>query len=136
MSHEACSTTARRQAVARHKRDGHSIGPVRPGQTVLAAHRAHPSAATVLALGSIECADSLREGSTSSGSTSPNASAGAVGVRGAGEALMFGIMVSFAEFELHLIRKRQAEGIARAKAKVKGTYPRASTLGAADVAQA
>ncbi|QCU79567.1 recombinase family protein (plasmid) [Citricoccus sp. SGAir0253] len=50
------------------------------------------------------------------------------------EALMLGVMASFAEFERSLIRERQAEGIALAKAK--GKYAQAPKLTAEDVAQA
>ncbi len=47
---------------------------------------------------------------------------------------MLGAMASFAEFELHLIRARRAEGIARATAQ--GAYAQAPTFSAADVAPA
>jgi DNA invertase Pin-like site-specific DNA recombinase len=50
------------------------------------------------------------------------------------DALMLGVMASFAEFERNLIRERQAEGIALAKAK--GKYVQAPKLGAEDVEQA
>lgn len=50
------------------------------------------------------------------------------------ETLMLGVMASFAEFERNLIRERQAEGIALAKAK--GKYVQAPKLSAADVGQA
>jgi DNA invertase Pin-like site-specific DNA recombinase len=50
------------------------------------------------------------------------------------ESLMLGVMASFAEFERNLIRERQAEGIALAKAK--GKYVQVPKLGAADVDQA
>jgi DNA invertase Pin-like site-specific DNA recombinase len=50
------------------------------------------------------------------------------------DALMLGIMASFAEFERNLIRERQAEGIALAKAK--GKYVQAPKLSADDVEQA
>ncbi|MGW9551845.1 recombinase family protein [Citricoccus zhacaiensis] len=50
------------------------------------------------------------------------------------DALMFGVVASFAEFERSLIRERQAEGIALAKAK--GKYVQAPKLGANDVEQA
>jgi len=50
------------------------------------------------------------------------------------DALKFGLMASLAEFERNLIRERQAEGIALAKAK--GTYIRAPKLSAEDVEQA
>ncbi len=50
------------------------------------------------------------------------------------EALVLGVMASFAEFERNLIRERQAEGIALAKAK--GKYMQAPKLSAHDVEQA
>jgi DNA invertase Pin-like site-specific DNA recombinase len=50
------------------------------------------------------------------------------------EALMFGVVASFAEFERSLIRERQAEGIALAKSK--GKYVQAPKLSAEDVEQA
>lgn len=50
------------------------------------------------------------------------------------DALMLGVMASFAEFERNLIRERQAEGIALAKAK--GKYVQAPKLGPDDVKQA
>lgn len=48
------------------------------------------------------------------------------------DALMLGVMASFAEFERNLIRERQAEGIALAK----GKYVQAPKLGPDDVEQA
>jgi DNA invertase Pin-like site-specific DNA recombinase len=50
------------------------------------------------------------------------------------EALMLGVMASFAEFERSLIRERQAEGIALAKTK--GKYEQTPKLTAHDVEQA
>ncbi len=50
------------------------------------------------------------------------------------DALMLGVMASFAEFERNLIRERQAEGIALAKTK--GKYVQAPKLGKDDVEQA
>lgn len=50
------------------------------------------------------------------------------------ESLMLGVMASFAEFERNLIRERQAEGIALAKAK--GKYVQEPKLSAKDVEQA
>ncbi|GAA1677482.1 transposase [Citricoccus zhacaiensis] len=50
------------------------------------------------------------------------------------DALMLGVMASFAEFERNLIRERQAEGIALAKAK--GKYVQVPKLSAQDVEQA
>jgi DNA invertase Pin-like site-specific DNA recombinase len=50
------------------------------------------------------------------------------------DALMLGIMTSFAEFERNLIRERQAEDIALAKAK--GKYTQTPKLSAEEIAQA
>jgi DNA invertase Pin-like site-specific DNA recombinase len=50
------------------------------------------------------------------------------------DALMLGLMTSFAEFERNLIRERQAEGIALAKAKDK--YTQTPKLSAEEIAQA
>jgi DNA invertase Pin-like site-specific DNA recombinase len=50
------------------------------------------------------------------------------------DALMLGVMASFAEFERNLIRERQAEGIALAKAK--GKYKPTRKLADHDVEQA
>jgi DNA invertase Pin-like site-specific DNA recombinase len=50
------------------------------------------------------------------------------------DALMLGVMASFAEFERNLIRERQAEGIALAKAK--GKYVQEPKLSAQDVEEA
>lgn len=50
------------------------------------------------------------------------------------DSLMLGVMASFAEFERNLIRERQAEGIALAKAK--GKYTQAPKLNARDVEEA
>ena len=49
------------------------------------------------------------------------------------DALMLGVMASFAEFERNLIRERQAEGIALAKAK--GKYKPTTKLTDRDVVQ-
>lgn len=48
--------------------------------------------------------------------------------------LMLRVMASFVEFERNLIRERQAEGLALAKAK--GKYAQAPELSAEEVAQA
>lgn len=50
------------------------------------------------------------------------------------DSLMLGVMASFAEFERNLIRERQAEGIAIAKAR--GKYVQRPKLNAQDVEQA
>lgn len=50
------------------------------------------------------------------------------------DSLMLGVMASFAEFERNLIRERQAEGIAIAKAR--GKYVQKPKLSAHDVEQA